>query len=150
MRNRHPGRIFVRHPILQGAVMAAVLSITPALASTTPEQNDVPVLSGTYILTAAENCLPVNNELHDITGTMTFDPSSGKVKLVEYIAIGNPLSLEHGKATEFYANSSKTFTLGSTTLQAFYGKLESGIATYLSFIGVEGGGCAFQGSLLRQ
>jgi hypothetical protein len=94
--------------------------------------------------------LPVTDDLLNITGTMTFDPKSGRVKLFEYVTSGNPLTLQKGKATETFSNSAKTFTLQTTTFQAFYGKREKGVATAFSFIGVIEGGCALQVSLILQ
>ncbi|HEX3653707.1 MAG TPA: hypothetical protein VHU18_12885 [Rhizomicrobium sp.] len=138
----------VRKPLL---CMAGILAyaITSA-GSARAESRTVPVLSGTYIFNATQNCLPVTNDLQNITGTMTFDPKTGKMNLLEYITSGNPLTLEKGKGTQSYSNSANTFTLGTTTFPAFYGKRAKGIATSFSFIGLIEGGCALQASLSLQ
>jgi hypothetical protein len=127
-----------------------VAFVIGGVPSARAETRNVPVLSGTYIFDATQNCLPVTNDLQNITGTMTFDPKTGKMNLFEYITSGNPLTLEKGKGTQSYSNSGSTFTLGTTTFQAFYGKRAKGIATSFSFIGLIEGGCALQASLTLQ
>lgn len=129
------------------AIVAFAIGSPPSARA---ETGNVPVLSGTYIFNATQNCLPVANDLQNITGTMSFDPKTGKMNLVEYVTSGNPLTLEKGKGTQSYSNSASTFTLGTTTFQAFYGKRTKGIATSFSFIGLIEGGCALQASLTLQ
>ena len=134
---------------LFGAAMTAAFAIrgVPAHA----DSHGVPVISGTYLLNAVQNCLPATaGDLQDIAGTMAFDPKSGKVKLVEYVTGGNPLTLEHGKGTETYSNSAKTLTLQTTTFPAFYGKPNRGVVDRFSFIGIVPGGCALHAWLSRQ
>src|SRR5262249_16235137 len=127
-----------------------IASAIAGAASVRAENEAVPQLSGTYVFNATQNCLPSTGDLQSLTGTMTFDPSTGKMKVCEYITSGNPLTLEKGKGTDIFSNSASTFTLDSTTFQAFYGKLAKGIATSFSFIGVIPGGCALQVSLTLQ
>jgi len=131
---------------LAGTIAFATAGAAPVHA----ENQDVPQLSGTYVFNATQNCLPSTGDLESLTGTMTFDPSTGKMKLFEYITSGNPLTLQKGKGTDIFSNSASTFTLDSTTFQAFYGKLAKGVATSFSFIGVVGDGCALQVSLTLQ
>ena len=143
----HPG---VRKLLLCIALTGTIAFAIGGAASVRAENRDVPLLSGTYVFNATQNCLPVTGDLQNITGTMTFDPKSGKMKLFEYLTSGNPLTLQKGKGTETFSNSAKTFTLQTTTFQAFYGKREKGVATSFSFIGVIEGGCALQVSLILQ
>jgi len=143
-------RFSVRKLLLSAASAGVVACAIASAASVYADSRSVPVLSGTYVFDATQNCLPVTNDLQNITGTMTFDPKTGKMNLLEYITSGNPLTLEKGKGTQSYSNSATTFTLGTTTFQAFYGKRSKGIATSFSFIGVIEGGCALQASLSLQ
>ena len=139
------------HKLLVCIALAGIIALTiGGAASVRAENGDVPLLSGTYVFNAIQNCLPVTGDLQNITGTMTFDPKAGKMKLFEYLTSGNPLTLQKGKGTETFSNSAKTFTLETTTFQAFYGKRDKGVATSFSFIGVIEGGCALQVSLVLQ
>lgn len=120
----------------------------PAMAqSYQTEPPAVPILKGGYVLTDVQNC--VSGAFSQITGLGTFDPTSGTFKLNGYLATGNPLNLTHVKQSLSYSNSGTTITLGDTVYQVTYGKLEKGIATYLSFIAADGT-CAAQIWLSRQ
>jgi hypothetical protein len=142
------GRL-VAMPALSAA--AIFVFYEPAVAqSPQTEPKSVPVLKGGYAFTAMENCLPESSGLRGISGSLTFDPKTGTAKIDEYLAAGNPLSLNHAHQSGTYSNSGSTLTLGSTTYQVTYGKLENGIATYLTFITVESDGCGYQGWLSRQ
>lgn len=141
-RNAHKLRLYLA---LAGAIAFAI----GGAASVRADNEVVPKISGTYVFNAVQNCLPVTGDLQNLTGAMTFDSTTSKMKVVEYITSGTPLTLQKGKGTDIYSNSATTFTLDSTTFQAFYGKLEKGVATSFSFIGVTGG-CGLQVSLTRQ
>ena len=142
-------RVLLSHSGLTPARAAVAVFFFTATAMAQSPQT-VPILSGGYVLTAMENCLPVSSGLRNETGTLTFDPKSGTVKISVYLMSGDPLTLSQSKGATTYSNSAKTLTLGSTTYQATYGKREKGIATYVSFIAVEGDGCGYQGWLSRQ
>lgn len=151
MRNRSS---FQHCMILSAAFAAAVpfLCASAMADSAAPQRNpkSVPILSGGYVLTATENCLPESAGLRNETATLTFDPMSGTAKINGYVMSGDPLSLNPEKGSASYSNSSQTLTLGSQTYQAVYGHRDKGVATYVSFMAVEPDGCGYQGLLSRQ
>lgn len=131
------------------ATVAVFLSRAPADAQSSPAKTPaVPTLTGDYVLTDVQICT-MGESQSQITGLASFDTTTGKLKLVAYMASGDPLTLNHFKQTLSYSNSATTVTLGDTVYQATYGKLANGIATYLSLIAVADP-CAAQIWLSRQ
>lgn len=152
MHNRSRSRNLISRfmPTLGGAAIAAFCCSAPAMAeSSQAEPPAVPILKGDYVLTDIVNCVPGEGNVLQLTGQGSFDPTSGKFKLDGYAASGNPLVLTRSKQSLSYSNSATTITLGDTVYQVTYGKLEKGIATYLSFIAADGT-CASQMWLSRQ
>lgn len=128
------------------AMVAAVAFGTPAMA-------DVPILSGNYVINVVQNCVDLDASFAQVSGTINFDPGSGKVEQDVFAALGKPLTFQRFKQHGTYSNSKSTLTLDSNTFQATYGKLSKGIATYVSYIGlVENGpgNCGVQGWLSRK
>jgi len=148
----HQSREEVLHPaaaiptiVLAGCLFAATAMAQPSQAKAPA----VPVLKGGYVLTDTQMCISGKGQFSQITGLATFDPISGKLKLDGYSSGGDPLTLTHIKQTLSYSNSATTITLGDTVYQVTYGKLEKGIATYLSLIAAADP-CAAQIWLSRQ
>ena len=132
------------------ATLAALLVGAPAMAqSLQGSPPDVPVLSGTYAYTQVQNCVKSSGTFYQVTASATFDPKSGTFKEDGYAASDDPLTLNHVKGHASYSNSGTTLTLGDTIFQVTYGKLEKGIATYLSAIAVVNS-CGVQAWLSRQ
>jgi hypothetical protein len=135
-------------PILAAALAACLFTATATAQSAQAEAPAVPVLKGGYVLTDVQLCT-AGSQSSQITGLATFSPKSGTLKLAGYIANGDPLTLTHIKQSLPYSNSATTVTLGDTVYQVTYGKLEKGIATYLSLIAAADP-CAAQIWLSRQ
>jgi len=139
-----------RNPFLCCAsIIVAVAAFGPRTLAAAGEPPAVPVLKGTYILTQVDNCVKSAGAFYQITATVDFDPKTGTYKLDGYSAADDPLTLSHIKGNATYSNSGSTFTLGDTTLQAFYGKLDKGVATYVSAIAVLDS-CGYQIWMSRQ
>ena len=132
---------------MQSTVPATVAAATAILffscccfsapASAQPSQTlppDGPTLKGAYVLTDTLMCVPGKGGFTQLSGLATFDPQSGKLKLDGYSAGGDPVTLNHVRQTLPYTNSASTVTFGDTVYQATYGKIEKGVATYLSLI----------------
>jgi hypothetical protein len=152
MHNRSRSRNSNSHFVtaLAFATFAVSFFTAPAMAqSSQAEPPAVPALKGGYVLTDVQLCISGKGVSSQITGLASFDPTSGTLKLNGYIATGDPLTLNHLKQTLSYSNSATTVTLGDTVYQVTYGKLEKGIATYLSLIAVADP-CAAQIWLSRQ
>jgi hypothetical protein len=131
------------------ATVAVSFFCAPAGAQSSQAKTPaVPALKGGYVLTDVQICTTGKSQ-SQITGLATFNTTTGKLKLDGYIATGNPLTLTHLKQTLSYSNSTTTVTLGDTVYQVTYGKLEKGVATYLSLIAVADP-CAAQIWLSRQ
>jgi hypothetical protein len=142
----------LRHVLtIAAAATAAIVICAPAVAqSPQTVPGSVPILKGSYVLTYVENCVAASGSFNQEIGSLSFSPNDGTVKIDGYVASGDPLSLNHFKGSDTYSNSGATFTIGSITYQVAYGKLEKGIATYLSFLTVASNGCGDQGWLSRQ
>jgi hypothetical protein len=152
MHNQSHSRNQVLHRLMTipAAALAACLFVAPAMAqSFQVETPAVPILKGAYVLTDMQLCISGKGQSSQITGRATFDPTSGTLKLDGYIATGDPLLLNPLKQRLSYSNSATTITLGDTVYQVTYGKLDKGIATYLSFIAAVDP-CAAQIWLSRQ
>lgn len=129
------------------AAVAVIAFGTPAMAA------DAPILSGKYAANIVQNCVKSFGDLFQFSGTLDFDSSHGKVKVDGYFALNNPLELEHQQQTGSYSNGNNTLTIDTVTYKAAYGKVEKGIATFVSYIAVVPGGesnCAVQGWLSRK
>ena len=83
------------------------------------------------------------------SGTVVFNPQKGIYKTDGYSVSGDPLTLTQVTGKTVYSNTESTLTLGEFTFQAAYGKLQNGIATYLSAITVVGS-CGYQIWFSRQ
>jgi len=139
------------HRVWTAAAAAAVfLFCAPAMAQPSrPTTRAVPILTGDYVLTDVQLCIPSKGNSSQLSGRVSFDPTTGKAKFNGYSASGNPLTLTHVKQTLSYSNSATTLTLGNTVYHVTYGKLDKGIATYLSSIAIDVT-CAAQVLLARQ
>jgi hypothetical protein len=141
-----------RNPLLRRAPAIAVAMIVETCLfslATAAQPPAVPVLKGGYVLTQVNNCVRSSTSFYQLTGSIDFNPKTGKYKLDGYSAADDPLELTHITGNATYSNSGSTLTLGDTTLQVFYGKLENGVATYLSAITVLDS-CGYQISMSRQ
>ncbi len=126
------------------AAVAAVMFGTSAVA-------DVPILSGSYVFNAVENCVASSGTFSQVSGIIKFDADTGKAEQDGFLVSGDPVTLQHFKGTGTYSNSKSTLTLDTDTFQATYGKLSKGIATYVSYIGLSASGnCGVQGWLSRK
>jgi hypothetical protein len=133
------------------AAVAAFPICMPAIAqSPQTEPAGAPVLKGTYVITDMQNCVVASGVVNQLTGSLDFNADHGTVKIDIYQIDGNPLTMTHDTGSGTYSNTNSTFTLNGITYKVFYGRLERGIATYLSFITVENDGCGYQGWLSRQ
>jgi hypothetical protein len=147
-RSRNSNSYFVT--ALAFAMVAVSLFNAPAMAQSSQARTPtVPILKGGYALTDVQICVSGKGLSSQITGRASFNTASGTLKLDGYIATGDPLTLTHLKQTLSYSNSTTTVTLGDTVYQVTYGKLEKGVATYLSLIAVADP-CAAQIWLSRQ
>jgi len=149
-KSRSPNATLRRSLTIMVAMAVVFVFCAPAMAqSSHTETPAIPILKGGYVLTDVQICVSGKGQSSQITGRASFDPASGTLKLNGYIATGDPLTLNHLRQSLSYSNSASTVTLGDTVYQVTYGKLEKGIATYLSLIAAVDP-CAAQIWLSRQ
>jgi hypothetical protein len=130
----------------------AVALCAPAIASPNAQKSD-PLLSGSYVYFGSENCASVDGSLHQISGTISFDPSTGKAKANVFAVTGQAPELLGIKSTSAFTNGGGLLTLGSQSYHIAYGQVQNGIATYASFIGLVQDGsalCGYQGTISMQ
>jgi hypothetical protein len=141
-------------PMLKSIVsmaLAAGVLCAPALAAHAPKT--VPALSGSYLYSGAENCPSGDGSVHQISGTIAFDPATGTAKLNAYAVTGSAPELLGIKSSQAYSNTATTFTLDTVTYHIAYGAVQSGIAGTATFIGLIKDGtanCGYQGTLTLQ
>lgn len=133
-------------------VLAASMFCAPAFAgSHTPKA--VPMLSGRYVYSASETCPSGGGTLHQLSGTISFDPATGKAKLNAYVVTGDAPEVLGIRSTDTYSNTDAFLTLGPTSYHIAYGPVEGGIATYASFVGLVQDGeanCGYLGTIARR
>jgi len=130
---------------------AGVLCAPASAASHAPRA--VPMLSGRYVYSASENCPSGGGTLHQLSGTISFDPATGKAKLNVYVVTGDKPEILGIRSTDTYSNTDALLTLGPTSYHIAYGPVEGGVATYASFVGLVQDGeanCGYLGTLARR
>lgn len=131
------------------AIFACCVCASAIAQSTNTNAKAVPQIDGNYVLTDIEVCNPGKTGPVIITALASFNSTTGKLKLAGTVASGDPMTLNALKQSLSYSNSSSSVTLGDTVYQAIYGKLDKGVATYLSLIAAADP-CAAQATLSRQ
>ncbi|MGD0191362.1 MAG: hypothetical protein ABSD74_11530 [Rhizomicrobium sp.] len=116
-------------------LLASVCAFSPAFAG------HVPVLSGNYVYTADQACYGQGGtwEFNQTTAIANFNPSTGTATLNGYQSSGAPPTLSPLSDSSSYSNTATTITVNGTTFEAFYGKASKKVASYVSFIGINGG-----------
>ena len=135
---------------IASAALAAGMLCAPALAHA---PRAVPSLSGSYVYSGAENCPSGGGSIHQVSGTLTFDPASGKARLDAYFVTGDAPEILRVKSTQDYTNSAAAFSLAGNSYHITYGPVQGGVAAYASFIGLVQDGtanCGFQGTITLQ
>ena len=140
-------RYFTKRNLIVGCTLACV---GPAYAAT-------PVISGKYIFRQTTICQPFTGQSsraeHDM-GTATFNPSTHQVLLNGFAVFGPTFEKTPApkrvvlNKTFAYSNTASTFTLGTDTYDALYGRLTRGKANEVYFQAVSDGHCVVQGSVV--
>ena len=136
--------------IVCGAFAACVLCV-PALAAPDAPKSD-PMLLGSYLYSGAENCASAEGTLHQISGTISFDPATGKAKAKAFVVTGDKPEILGITSTTTFTNGGGLLTLGANTYHIAYGPVQNGIATAATFIGLvqDGATCGFQATISLQ
>ena len=137
--------------IVCGAFAAGVLCVAALAASHAPKSD--PMLSGSYLYSGAENCASAEGTLHQISGTISFDPATGKAKTKAFAVTGDKPEILGITSTSTFTNGDGSLTIGANTYHIAYGPVQNGIATSATFIGLVLDGqvtCGFQGTLALQ
>jgi hypothetical protein len=131
----------------------AVIAGMSCTAAAAQAPGTVPTLSGHYVYSASENCPSGADSLHQLSGTLTFDPAAGTAKLDAYVVIGGQPIILRIRSKQTYTNSATDLSLDSNTYHIAYGAVEGGVATYASFIGLIQDAsvtCGYQGTITLQ
>ena len=129
--------------------LASVLLCAQASASS-HEPKTVPALSGSYLYTASEFCPSGDGTLHQLSGSIAFDPATGKAKGDFFIVNGSAPEILHIRSTQTYSNTADLLTLGPSSYHVTYGGVADGIATSANFVGLvqdSGVTCGYQGEI---
>jgi len=126
---------------------AAALALTG-----TADAKDVPGLSGRYVYTASEFCPAGGNSIHQVSGSIKFDPVAGKAKMDVFVVTGNAPEILHIATSQTYSNDADFLNLGTNQYHITYGGVAGGNAVYASFVGLvsDGGTCGYQGTITLQ
>jgi len=135
---------------IASVALATGILCAPALAHA---PKAVPSLSGRYVYAGAENCPSGGGSIHQVSGTLTFDPASGTAKLDAYYVTGDAPEILRVKSTQDYTNTATAFSLDGNSYHIAYGPVQGGVAAYASFIGLVRDGtanCGYQGTITLQ
>jgi len=129
--------------------LAIAMTCTGASASSHGPRT-VPALSGSYVYSASEFCPSGDGALHQLSGSVTFDPATGKAKLDVFIVNGSVPEILRIKSAQSYSNTADLLTLNSVNYHITYGSVADGIAASASFVGLvtdTGVTCGYQGTI---
>ena len=140
----------------------------------------VPVISGTYILSASSNCQAIISVLrtpegqvsgvsivnggavNGIAGTITFTPETGQAAVAAISVDGSSLLMQGVNHTQVlrqsttaetwpYSNTGTTFTLNGVVYRVVYGKLSSNVPQQFNVVGrEEANRCVFYGTFTKK
>jgi hypothetical protein len=96
----------------------------------------VPGLSGSYLYSGSETCPSGGGTVHQMSGTLSFDPETGKAKMDVYAVTGDKPEILRIKSTQDYSNDTTFLTLGAVQYHITYGTVQSGVAVTASIIGL--------------
>jgi hypothetical protein len=131
-----------------GAIATVLFCAQAAASSHAPKI--VPALSGSYLYSASEFCPSGDGTLHQLSGSIAFDPATGTAKADVFIVNGSKPEILRIKSTQSYSNTADLLTLGPSSYHVTYGGVADGIATSANFVGLvqdSGVTCGYQGEI---